>query len=114
MNNKDKITSVDYEKENKNNVSKVNDDNKTKRKSNAQKVQPILIVTIVSLVVILTCVLIAYYQVNKTNKQNANILEGVYTSSYYSMVDNVNNLAVDLSKYSTLSTNQSKVNIILY
>ena len=59
--------------------------------------------------IILTCVLIAYYQVYSSSKQNANILEGVYTSSYYSMVDNVNNLAVDVAKYSTLSTNQAKM-----
>ena len=110
MNDKSKITSVDYDQEKQDNVSKVNKDNKTKRKSNAQKVQPILIVTIVSLLIILTCVLIAYYQVYKSGKQNANILEGVYSSSYYSMVDNVNNLSVDLAKYSTLSTTKAKTN----
>jgi len=71
--------------------SNVNKDNETKKKSNAQKVQPWLIVAIVSLIVILTCVLIAYYQVYNSSKQNANVLEGIYTSSYYSMVDNVNN-----------------------
>lgn len=108
----DKITSVDYEDEKNKNVSQVNQDKQTKKKSNAQKAVPLLIVAIVSLVVILTCVLIAYYQVYNSSKQNANILEGVYTSSYYSMVDNVNNLAVDLSKYSTLSTAKSKVNTI--
>jgi len=101
---KNKITSEDYEQ-----VSNVNDDKKTKSKSNAQKAMPIMIVTIVTLVVILTCVLIAYYQVYTSSKQNANILEGVYASSYYSMVDNVNNLAVDCAKYSTLSTNQAKM-----
>ena len=71
-----------------------------------------MIVAIVALSVILMCVLIAYYQVYSSSKQNANILEGVYTSSYYSMVDNVNNLAVDLSKYSTLSTTKAKTNTI--
>ena len=101
---KNKITSEDYEQ-----VSNVNDDKKTKNKSNAQKAMPIMIVTIVTLVVVLTCVLIAYYQVYSSGKQNANILEGVYASSYYSMVDNVNNLAVDCAKYSTLSTNQAKM-----
>jgi len=70
---------------------------------------PWMLVSIVSLLIILTCVLIAYYQVYRTSKQNANVLEGVYASSYYSMVDNVNNLSVDLSKYSNLSTNQAKV-----
>lgn len=109
---KDKITSVDYDIDKEQEISKVNDDNKTKKKSNAQKALPWLIISVVSLVVILTCVLIAYYQVYSSSKQNANILEGVYTSSYYSMVDNVNNLAVDLSKYSTLSTNKAKTSTI--
>lgn len=106
---KNRITSVDYEEETQNKQSKVNKNDKTKKESNAQKAIPWLIIVIISLVVILTCVLIAYYQVYSSGKQNANILEGVYTSSYYSMVDNVNNLAVDLSKHSTLSTNQAKM-----
>ena len=55
-------------------------------KSNAQKLVPILTVVIVSLLVVLTCVLIAYYQMYSSSKQNANVLEGVYASSYYSMV----------------------------
>ena len=107
--NRKKIISEDFEAENQKNVSKVNENEKTKKKSNAQKAMPWMIVAIVSLLIILTCVLIAYYQVYKSSKQNANILEGVYASSYYSMVDNVNNLAVDLSKYSTLSTEKSKL-----
>ncbi len=107
--NKDKITSENYDEMKENNISKVNQDKKTKNKSKAQKAVPILIVAVVSLVVILTCVMIAYYQIYNSSKQNANILEGVYASSYYSMVDNVNNLAVDVAKYSTLSTNQAKV-----
>ena len=89
--------------------SKVNKDNKTKQKSNAQKAVTPLIIAVVSLVIILTCVLIAYYQVYKSSKQNANTLEGVYTSSYFSMVDNVNNLSVDISKYGTLSTKEAKI-----
>lgn len=109
---KKKITSADYEEEKQDLKSNVRENNKTKRKSNAQKAMPWLIVTIVSLLIILTCVLIAYYQVYNSSKQNANILEGVYTSSYYSMVDNVNNLSVDLSKYSTLNTRQTKINTI--
>ena len=112
MSNKNNISSVDYEEERQHNVSVVNQDKQTKKKSNAQKVQPWLIVTIISLLIILTCVLIAYYQVYSSNKQTANTLEGVYTSSYYSMVDNVNNLAVDLSKYSTLTTNNAKIDSI--
>ena len=105
MKNK-KIISEDFNEDN--SASNVNDNNKTKKKSNAQKAVAPLIVAVVALVVILTCVLIAYYQVYSSGKQNANILEGVYSSSYYSMVDNVNNLSVDLAKYSTLSTNQAK------
>ena len=110
--NQNKITSVDYDEEKQHHVSNVNQDKKTKSKSNAQKAVPILIVAVVSLVIILTCVLIAYYQVYTSGKQNANVLEGVYTSSYYSMVDNLNNLSVDLSKYSTLSTNKAKISTI--
>ena len=112
MIDKNNITSVDYDQEKQDRVSNTNQNKKTKKKSSAQKMQPILIVTIVSLLIILTCVLIAYYQVYKSSKQNANILEGVYTSSYYSMVDNVNNLSVDLAKYSTLSTNKAKTGTI--
>lgn len=112
MSKQEKITSVDYEQDKENHKSIVNQDKETKKKSNAQKAMPILIVAIVALSIILTCVLIAYYQVYSSSKQNANVLEGVYTSSYYSMVDNVNNLAVDLSKYSTLSTAKAKTETI--
>ena len=96
---KDKITSVDYDKDKEQEISKVNDDNKTKKKSTAQKALPWLIIAVVSLVIILTCVLIAYYQVYSSSKQNANILEGVYTSSQYSMVDNVNRILDRISVY---------------
>ena len=109
---KEKITSADYEKEREQNKSNVNQDKETKKKSNAQKAIPGLIVAIVSLLIILTCVIIAYYQVYTSSKQNANVLEGVYSSSYYSMVDNVNNLHVDVSKFSTLTTKQSKLNTL--
>lgn len=102
---KNKIVSENFED---NSKSKVNQDKKTKDKSNAQKALPVLIVVVVSLVIILACVLIAYYQVYTSGKQNANILEGVYASSYYSMVDNVNNLSVDLSKYRNLSETEAK------
>ena len=104
----EKITSENFDDEKQKNQSIVNESKKTKNKSKAQKAVPILIVAVVSLVIILTCVLIAYYQIYNSGKQNANILEGVYTSSYYTMVDNVNNLSVDVAKYSTLSTEQAK------
>lgn len=106
---KKKISSEEFEEDKKKEKSNVNHDNQTKKKSNAQKALPGLIVTIITLAIILTCVLIAYYQVYTSSKQNANILEGVYTSSYYSMVDNVNNMAVDVAKYSTLTSKQSKL-----
>ncbi len=109
---KKNITSAEFEETSQKEVSKVNENEKTKKKSNAQKAIPWLIITVVSLVIVLTCVLIAYYQVYSSGKQNANILEGVYASSYYSMVDNVNNLSVDLSKYSTLSSTKAKMNNI--
>ena len=108
MDNK-KITSENYDELKQNNHQIVNQDKKTKDKSKAQKAVPILIVAVVSLVIILTCVLIAYYQIYNSGKQNANILEGVYASSYYSMVDNINNLHVDVAKYSNMSTNQAKI-----
>lgn len=104
-----KITSIDYDEESK---SKVNEDKKTKQKSNAQKTIPFLIIAIVTLSIILVCTLIAYYQIYRSSKQNANTLEGVYTSSYFSMVDNVNNLSVDVAKYGTLSTNAAKLNTL--
>lgn len=102
VNNK-KVKSEEFEQDNK------NQDKETKQKSNAQKAMPWFIVIIVALLVILTCTLIAYYQVYTSSKKNANILEGVYAASYYSMVDNVNNLAVDISKYGTLTTKQAKL-----
>ena len=106
MKNKN-VKSEDFEQN-----QNVEQDKNTKQKSDAQKAIPWFIVVIVSLLVILTCTLIAYYQVYKKSKQNANILEGVYASSYYSMVDNVNNLAVDISKYSTLTTKQAKLSTL--
>jgi len=104
-----KIVSEEIELKNQKKSSNVNENSDTKKKSNAQKMVPWMIVAIISLLIILTCTLIAYYQVYNSSKQHANILEGVYASSYYSMVDNVNNLSVDLSKYSTLSTEQAKL-----
>lgn len=103
-----KIVSEDFAEEKNNHSSKVNQDKHTKSMSNAQKAVPVLIVAVVSLVVILTCVLIAYYQVYNSGNQNASILEGVYASSYYSMVDNVNNLSVDIAKYSNTENHQTK------
>ena len=52
-----------------------------KKASKAQKMLPILIVSCVALLVILGAVLIAFYQLKKTDKQNAKTLESVYSSS---------------------------------
>ncbi|MCQ2555965.1 MAG: germination protein YpeB [Clostridia bacterium] len=104
---KQQIVSENFE--NKNNKKQ---DENTKQKSNAQKIIPWLIIAVVSLVIVLTCVLIAYYQVYKSEKQNSKTLEGIYASSYFSMVDNINNLSVDLAKYSTLTTRQAKLNTL--
>ena len=49
MIDKNNITSVDYEKEKQDSVSKTNQNKQTKKKSNAQKAVPWLIVAIVSL-----------------------------------------------------------------
>lgn len=105
MTNK-KIKSEEFESQTK------DQDKETKNKSNAQKAIPWFIVAIISLLIILTCTLIAYYQVYKSSKQNASVLERVYASSYYSMVDNVNNLSVDISKYSTLTTKKAKLSTL--
>ncbi len=104
---KQQIVSENFEKK-----DDLKQDKNTKQKSNAQKVVPWLIIAIVSLVVVLTCVLIAYYQVYKSEKQNSQTLEGIYASSYFSMVDNINNLSVDLAKYSTLTTKQAKLSTL--
>ncbi len=107
-----KIVSEDFDKTKKQQSSQVSESNETKKKSNAQKALAPLIIAVVSLVIILVCVLIAYYQIYTSGTQNAKILEGVYASSYYSMVDNVNNLSVDISKYSNLSTSEAKINTL--
>ncbi len=81
---KEQIVSENFEK------TDVKQDKKTKQKSNAQKAIPWLIIAVVSLVILLTCVLVAYYQVYKSEKQNSKTLEGIYASSYFTMVDNIN------------------------
>ena len=83
-----------------------------KKASKAQKMLPILIVSCVALLVILGAVLIAFYQLKKTDKQNAKTLESVYSSSYYSMVDSVNNLQVNADKFETLTTSMSQRSLL--
>jgi len=79
-----------------------NEQIREKKKSRAQKTVPILIVVCVSLAVILLATLIAFYQLKKDDDQNAKTLEAVYASSYFTMVDSMNNLQVDGAKFETL------------
>ena len=88
----------------------LNEDNKREKKmSHAQKVLPWLIVLSVSLAVILGAVLIAFYKLKSTDKNNSKTLESVYASSYYSMVDSINNLQVNADKFETLTTSMLNV-----
>ena len=85
------------------------EDNKREKKmSTAQKMVPILIITCVALTIVLGAVLIAFYQLKKTDEQSAKTLESVYSSSYYSMVDSVNNLQVNADKFESVSTSNSQ------
>lgn len=85
------------------------EENKREKKmSTAQKMVPILIVSCVALAIALGATLIAFYQLKKTDKQNAKTLESVYSSSYYSMVDSVNNLQVNADKFETLTTSSAQ------
>lgn len=74
-----------------------------KKMSSAQKALPYLIVTCVTLGVILLATLIAFFQLKADDKQNSSTLEAVYASSYFTMVDGINNLQVDSSKFESLS-----------
>lgn len=66
------------------------------------KLVPALIVVCVTLAVITTAVLIAFWQVSMKAEQAAIRLDSVYNSAYYSLVDNVNNLHVDASKFESI------------
>ena len=88
------------------------DTTREKKMSTAQKALPILIVTCVSLLVVLGAVLIAFYQLKKTDEQSAKTLESVYSSSYYSMVDSVNNLHVNAAKFETVSTSNTQRSLL--
>lgn len=76
---------------------------KEKKMSAAQKALPYLIVGCVSLAVILLATLIAFFQLKADDKQNSSTLEAVYASSYFTMVDGINNLQVDSSKFESLA-----------
>ena len=85
------------------------EDNKREKKmSTAQKMVPILIVSCVVLAVALGAVLIAFYQLKKTDEKSNKTLESVYSSSYYSMVDSVNNLQVNADKFETVTTSSAQ------
>ena len=80
------------------------EENKREKKmSTAQKMVPILIIVSVVLLIALGAVLIAFYQLKKTDEQSSKTLESVYSSSYYSMVDSVNNLQVSADKFETVT-----------
>ncbi len=85
------------------------EENKREKKmSTAQKMMPILIIGCVALAIALGATLIAFFQLKKNNKQSSQTLESVYSSSYYSMVDSVNNLQVNADKFETLSSASSQ------
>jgi len=84
--------------------SLTNEEKKREKKmSTAQKALPYLIVGCVTLAVILLATLIAFFQIKADDKQNSSTLEAVYASSYFTMVDGINNLQVDSSKFESLA-----------
>ena len=91
----------------KENVSQ-QEEKKEKKLSNAQKAMPVLIVISVTLAIILIATLIAFFQLKKDNEQNSDTLEAVYASSYFTMVDGINNLQVDSAKFETLENVSSQ------
>ena len=89
------------------------EDNKREKKmSTAQKMLPILIIGCVALAIALGATLIAFYQLKKTDEQSSKTLESVYSSSYYSMVDSVNNLQVNADKFETVTSSSSQRSIL--
>ncbi len=85
------------------------EDNKREKKmSTAQKLLPIFIIACVALTIALGAALIAFYQLKKTDEQSSKTLESVYSSSYYSMVDSVNNLQVNADKFESVSSSNSQ------
>lgn len=85
------------------------EDNKREKKmSTAQKMVPILITSIVVLAIALGATLIAFCQLKKRDEESNKTLESVYSSSYYSMVDSVNNLQVSADKFETVTENSAR------
>ena len=84
------------------------EEKREKKLSSAQKALPVLIVLSVTLGIILIATLIAFFQLKKDDEQNSNTLEAVYASSYFTMVDGINNLQVDSAKFETLENVSSQ------
>lgn len=84
------------------------DTKREKKMSTAQKAFPILLIVCVSLTIVLVAVLIAFYRLKATDEQSTKTLDSIYASSYYSMVDSVNNLQVNADKFETLTTSSSQ------
>lgn len=85
------------------------EENKREKKmSSAQKAFPVLLVICIALTIILVAVLIAFYRLKATDEQSSKTLDSIYASSYYSMVDSVNNLQVNADKFETLTTSSSQ------
>ena len=80
------------------------DTKREKKMSTAQKMMPILITSIVVLVIALGATLIAFFKLRESDKESNKTLESVYSSSYYAMVDSVNNLQVSADKFETITT----------
>ena len=89
------------------------EDNKREKKmSTAQKLLPIFIIGCIALVIALGATLIAFYQLKKTDEQSSRTLESVYSSSYYSLVDSVNNLQVNADKFETVTSANAQRSIL--
>lgn len=83
-----------------------------KKMSTAQKMQPILITTIVVLLIALGATLIAFVRLKEMDEESGKTLESVYSSSYYSMVDSVNNLQVSADKFETVTMSQAQRDLL--
>ncbi len=89
------------------------DDNKREKKmSTAQKLLPMLITAIVILVIALGVTIIAFCRLKKTDERSNKTLESVYSSSYYSMVDSVNNLQVTADKFETVTSSSAQRDLL--
>ena len=88
------------------------DTSREKKMSTAQKMVPILITSVVVLLIALGATLIAFCQLKKTDKESNKTLESVYSSSYYSMVDSVNNLQVSADKFETVTTSSAQRDLL--